>query len=204
LTKGIDLAGDAYVEFLEKIYQNNELYRNELEIGGEHVDLANVDMPILQILGEYDHLIPPEASKPFNEVVGSDDVRTIEYPTGHIGLSVSSSSHENVWPEVCDWYHEVSEAANDDSEDEVTADDNAADDNPSSAVEAIQEEAAEAVDAADDDIEDVDGIGPTYAERLREAGIETAADLVGYEASEVADLADTTESRAAQWLAQVE
>ena len=209
LDEGIDLAGDAYVEFLEKIYQNNELYRNELEIGGEHVDLANVDMPILQILGEYDHLIPPEASKPFNDVVGSDDVRTIEYPTGHIGLSVSSSSHENVWPEVCDWYHEVSEAANDDSddessEDEVTADDDAADDNPSSAVEAIQEEAAEVVDAVDDDIEDVDGIGPTYAERLREAGIETAADLAGYEASEVADLADTTESRAAQWLAQVE
>ncbi len=209
LDEGIDLAGDAYVEFLEKIYQNNELYRNELEIGGEHVDLANVDMPILQILGEYDPLIPPEASKPFNDVVGSDDVRTIEYPTGHIGLSVSSSSHENVWPEVCDWYHEVSEAANDDSddessEDEVTADDDAADDNPSSAVEAIQEEAAEVVDAVDDDIEDVDGIGPTYAERLREAGIETAADLAGYEASEVADLADTTESRAAQWLTQVE
>ena len=29
----------------------------------------------LQITGEYDHLIPPEASKPFNEVVPSDDIR---------------------------------------------------------------------------------------------------------------------------------
>jgi len=201
LDEGIDLAGDAYVEFLEKIYQNNELYRNELEIGGEHVDLANVDMPILQILGEYDHLIPPEASKPFNEVVGSEDVRTIEYPTGHIGLSVSSSSHENVWPEVCDWYHEVSEAA-DDSSDE--AEDEATDDNPSAAVEEIQEEAAEAVAAAENDIEDVDGIGPTYAERLRDAGIETATELADYDASEIADLAETTESRAAQWLAQLE
>jgi polyhydroxyalkanoate synthase len=111
LGDGVDVAGDTFVEFLEKIYQNNELYENELVVGGEHVDLANIDMPILQITGEYDHLVPSEASLPFNDVVGTDDVESIHYNTGHIGLSVSSSSHEDVWPRVSEWYAEHGDGA---------------------------------------------------------------------------------------------
>jgi len=167
LDEGIDLAGQAYVEFLEKIYQNNELYRNELEIGGERVDVGNIDMPVLQIIGEYDHLIPPSASKPFNEIVGSDDVTTIEYPTGHIGMSVSSSSHEDVWPEVCDWFREKSDRE------------------------------------GGPPLEDIDGIGPTYADRLRAAGIDHADQLSEYDAAELAEIAETTGSRAQDWLDQV-
>ena len=194
LDEGIDLAGQAYVEFLQKIYQNNELYRNELEINGEKVDITTIDAPIIQIIGEYDHLIPPEASKPFNDVVGSDDVTTIQYPTGHIGMSVSSSAHEDVWPKVCDWFHEKSEA------DDVDGD-----------VESIQEQAQEAVTADDgsdetadaEPVDTVSGIGPTYAERLEDAGIETTADLADYDAAELADIAETSESSASDWLDQI-
>ncbi len=164
LDEGIDLAGDTYVEFLEKIYQDNQLYRNELEIDGQQVDVGNIDMPVLQILGEYDHLIPPEASRPFNDVVGSDDVTTIECPTGHIGLSVSSSSHETLWPQVAEWFHEQSGAP---------------------------------------DVETVSGIGPTYGDRLREAGVETVEDLAEHDAAELAEIAETSESRAADWLDRV-
>ena len=190
LDEGIDLAGQAYVEFLEKIYQNNELYRNELEIGGEAVDIGNIDVPVLQILGEYDHLIPPSASKPFNEVVGSDDVRTIEYPTGHIGLSVSSSSHAEVWPEVCDWYHEVSTR-------EETAVESESDD------EASSEETTVDTDEEPMELEAVDGIGPTYADRLRDAGIETADDLGEHDVAELADVAQAPVSRVEEWLDQI-
>jgi polyhydroxyalkanoate synthase len=230
LDEGIDLAGQAYVEFLQKIYQNNELYRNVLEINGERVDVNNIDMPIMQIIGEYDHLIPPEASKPFNDIVGSDDVTTIEYPTGHIGMSVSSSSHEDVWPEVCDWFWEKSEAA----EEDETEDSEAAE----ASVAEIQQQAAEQVteDSTDDDsvehdedvvetdevvaaedepeadlaeesaesVDTVSGIGPTYADRLEAAGIETTADLAAYDAAELADIGQTTESRAQDWLDQLE
>ena len=105
---GIDVAGETYCQFIEDIYQDNKLAENELYLGDEHVDLNNIDMPVLQIVGEYDHLIPPEASKPFNDVIASDDTSIIEFPTGHIGLSVSSSSHTKLWPEVSEWYAERS------------------------------------------------------------------------------------------------
>ncbi|MFB6297961.1 MAG: class III poly(R)-hydroxyalkanoic acid synthase subunit PhaC [Salinirussus sp.] len=177
LDDGIDLAGRAYVEFLEKIYQDNQLYRNEMELDGEPVDVERIEMPVLQLMGEYDHLVPPTASKPFGDVIGSDDVTTIEYPTGHIGLSVSSSSHEDVWPRAADWFAERASGAGDGS-DHGEGD-------------------------ADADVETVDGIGPTYAGRLRDAGVETTAELAAHDAATLARIAETTESRATEWLAQV-
>ncbi|WP_225335851.1 class III poly(R)-hydroxyalkanoic acid synthase subunit PhaC [Halomicrobium urmianum] len=252
LSEGVDVAGAAYEEFLHKIYQENELYRNVLQIGGERVDLDDVDMPILQLMGEYDHLVPPAASKPFNDVVGSDDVTTREFSTGHIGLSVSSSTHESLWPEVGEWYSERNRRAlEDDAGDETdaaevgveptdggTADAGSAvdaDDGNSGAgdpdadesidpdavsidVEDPEQAAAEAVNRAVDDaasaeddvaveveadVETVQGIGPTYAERLREAGVETVADLADRPASDLAEIAGTSEARAEDWLDQV-
>jgi polyhydroxyalkanoate synthase subunit PhaC len=71
LGEGIDVAGVAYEEFIRDIYQENKLMQNELELGGKRVDITNIDMPVLQIVAEYDHLIPPGASKPFNDATSS-------------------------------------------------------------------------------------------------------------------------------------
>jgi polyhydroxyalkanoate synthase len=194
LDEGIDLAGDAYVEFLREIYQNNSLYNNELELDGEHVDVNNITVPMLQIMGEYDHLIPPEASKPFNDVVGTpdEDITTIEYPTGHIGMSVSGSTHAEVWPQVCDWFHDVSA---DDAESSVSEmQDEAA---ASIEAESVGEDESETVE--ENSLEAIDGIGPTYAERLVDAGIESAEELGEYSAAELAEIAETSESTAEEW-----
>ena len=219
LSEGIDVAGEAYVEFLEDIYQDNKLYRNELELGGEQVDIGNIDMPILQILGEYDHLIPPGASKPFNDVVGSDDVTVIEYPTGHIGLSVSGSSHEEVWPKVAEWYHQKTDEGSevegafddvpDDEDVEVVVEGDAAapEDETTDVEEAsaeVEDEEAGPAGAEGEGVEVVDGIGPTYAERLREEGVKTVSDLAEMDAKSLAEAAGVAESRAQEWLDTVD
>ena len=183
LGDSIDVAGETYAEFLETFYQENALYRNSLDIGGREVDIEAIQLPLLQVVGEYDHLIPAAASKPFNEVVGTDDVTTIEHSVGHIGLSVSSSSHEQVWPAVADWYHRVSEPDEPASEPRVT-------DGPGET----------ALDTGGPDVETVEGIGPTYAERLRAAGIETTADLAGVDVSRLAEITETGETRVEGWL----
>jgi len=108
LDEGVDVAGRTYVEFMESVYQDNRLVRNELELDGEAVDVGNIDMPVLQIVGEYDDLVPAAASIPFNDAVGSDETDVIEFPTGHIGISVSSSAHEEYWPRVAAWFAEHS------------------------------------------------------------------------------------------------
>ncbi|EMA42994.1 poly(R)-hydroxyalkanoic acid synthase subunit PhaC [Halococcus morrhuae DSM 1307] len=205
LSEGIDVAGDTFAQFVTDIYQENKLYNNELYLGDTHVDIENIDMPVLQITGEYDHLIPSETSIPFNEVIGSDDTEVIEYSTGHIGLSVSGSSHENVWPEVCEWYEERSQL---DDAKEIEIDD--ASDAADEAVDtqeptSIHDDTDETTDDQGDvdDVESVSGIGSTYADRLRDAGIETTGDLAAADVETVADAAEIPESRAEEWLSQV-
>ncbi|MEY7847761.1 class III poly(R)-hydroxyalkanoic acid synthase subunit PhaC [Natrarchaeobius sp. A-rgal3] len=112
LDEGIDVAGRAYEQFITDIYQENKLYENELHLNGEHVDISNIDMPVLQIVAEYDHLIPPGASKPFNDGIPSEDTEIMEFATGHIGMSVSSRSHAELWPDVCEWFEERSNGKN--------------------------------------------------------------------------------------------
>jgi polyhydroxyalkanoate synthase len=59
---------------------------------------------------------------------------------------------------------------------------------------------AEAV--ADGDLESVNGIGPTYAERLREAGIDGLAALAAADPESVAEAAEVPVSRAEDWIGQ--
>ena len=219
LDEGIDVAGEAYKQFLTDIYQGNQLYENELHLGDRHVDVTNIDMPMLLIMGEYDHLIPCGASEPFADVVGTDDVEQIKYPTGHIGLSVSSSSHEDVWPRVAEWFYEKSPVEEgevnveiEDTGDADGTDDSVeggsgpetpdVDDSGDSAEEGTDVETAVAEAVAGGDLESIDGIGPTYAERLREAGIDGPAALADADPEAVAEAAEVPVSRAEDWIDQ--
>ena len=218
LDEGIDLAGETYIQFLEDIYQDNKLYNNEMYVGGEHVDVTEIDVPVLQIIGEYDHLIPPETSKPFNDIVGSDDTEIIEYPTGHIGLAVSGSSHSDVWPEVAEWYFEKSpadpveadstDASPDDAVQIEIDDDLSAGDETDADAETVDDETdadAETVDDSDtESVETLAGIGPTYAERLGDAGLGTVDALGAADAETIAETANVSVTRAEEWLAQIE
>jgi polyhydroxyalkanoate synthase len=200
LDEGIDVAGATYEQFLVDIYQENKLAENELYVGDERVDLSELDMPILQIVGEYDHLIPPEASKPFNELVASDDTEVLEFSTGHIGLSVSSKSHAELWPQVCEWYAERSDG-------EPEAEPITGGEEPDAALAEDVERDPTDVDEAEleedesTDLEDVSGIGPTYAERLREGGIPSAEALaVADDPEALAERAGVSVERVETWI----
>ncbi|WP_318570196.1 class III poly(R)-hydroxyalkanoic acid synthase subunit PhaC [Salinigranum marinum] len=203
LSDGIDLAGSTYVQFLEDVYQENKLYRNELELDGKHVDLGEINMPVLQVIGQYDHLIPPEASRPFNDQVPSGDTTIMEESTGHIGLSVSGKSHANLWPNVAEWFAERSVLDVDDAVDiEIEApDDERAEEAAEADTDAGDGADGGEEDAFDDtDLDQVRGVGPAYAERLREAGVGTVSELAAADPETLADRVDVAPSRIADWV----
>jgi len=194
LNDPIDVAGTAYREFLEEVYQQNKLYRGELELNGERVDLGEITMPVLQVIGEYDHLIPPEASKPFNDVVGSDDTEIMEYSTGHIGLSVSRSTHENLWPAVAEWFADRSNV------EPVEVPDDEPDDEGSPDAAIVEDVETTEEDVSDTDLQELDGIGPAYASRLEAAGIHSVEELADAEPAVVAAETDIDEGRLRRWI----
>ncbi len=58
--------------------------------------------------------------------------------------------------------------------------------------------------APDAGVEEITGIGPTYAQRLQAAGIETVEDLVDADPATVAEATNAAESRVDDWLAQAQ
>ncbi len=103
INDGIPLAGETFREFIKYGYQQNLLVQNKWKLNGHTINLKNITMPVLNIIGGYDHLVPPSASKPLLDYVGSTDKKELLLQTGHIGLSVSSKSHRDLWPQVVKW-----------------------------------------------------------------------------------------------------
>lgn len=54
--------------------------------------------------------------------------------------------------------------------------------------------------AAADDLTEINGIGPVYADRLSDEGITTFAQLAGQDAARLAQAIDVAESRVAGWI----
>ena len=97
------IAGETIKQWINDIYKNNLLFKNQFKLGKITVDLKKINVPLLNIVAEEDHLVSPECSVPLNEVVSSEDKRLIRFHTGHVGLIASSYSQNNVLPKVGQW-----------------------------------------------------------------------------------------------------
>ena len=98
-----DLPGAVFRKFIRECYQQNLLIQNKMKVGGKPVNLKKVTMPLLNIYGLYDHLVPPEACNRLTQAVGSKDTEDICLRTGHIGIYVSSKSQREFAPKIAAW-----------------------------------------------------------------------------------------------------
>lgn len=98
-----DVPGETFREFIKHFYQENRLIQNTLEVGGAHVDLQRITMPVLNIYAQYDHLVPPAACEQITRAVSSTDTLDLCLKTGHIGIYVSSKAQREFAPTICQW-----------------------------------------------------------------------------------------------------
>lgn len=98
-----DQAGATLSQFVRDLYQGNKLIKGELELDGKKVDLKKITCPLLCACAEYDHLVPLSASRPLIDAVGSADKQFLSFPTGHIGMYVSSQSQKAIAPQIVEW-----------------------------------------------------------------------------------------------------
>jgi polyhydroxyalkanoate synthase subunit PhaC len=103
-----DLPGEVYRQFIKDLYQQNKLSKNELVVGGHRIDLKKIEVPLLNIVGTNDTLVPPDSSTPIMDLVSSPDKEMLKFGSGHIGISVSSKAHKELWPKASEWIAERS------------------------------------------------------------------------------------------------
>jgi polyhydroxyalkanoate synthase len=109
LNDNIPVPGEVYREFVKYLYQKNLLVQNRMPVGKHIVNLQNIICPVLNIMADSDDLVPCSQSRPFNDLVGSKDRKTIVLDgSGHVGLAIGGRAQKEVWPQACDWLEERS------------------------------------------------------------------------------------------------
>jgi polyhydroxyalkanoate synthase len=98
-----DQAGAAFREFVVWFYQENRLAENRLDLAGRQIDLRALRLPMLNLIGKRDHLVPPAASAALQRLVGSDDYAALEFDLGHIGMYVSARAQREVPAAIAAW-----------------------------------------------------------------------------------------------------
>ncbi|HDP25386.1 MAG TPA: class III poly(R)-hydroxyalkanoic acid synthase subunit PhaC [Deltaproteobacteria bacterium] len=98
-----DVPGETFRQFVKDCYQKNLLIQSKLMVGGKRVDLKKLTMPLLNIYGQYDHLVPPGAANKITGKVGSKDTEDVCLDTGHIGIYVSSKTQREFTPKIIQW-----------------------------------------------------------------------------------------------------
>jgi polyhydroxyalkanoate synthase len=98
-----DQAGEAFRQFIKQFYQGNGFVNGGIRIGERAVELANITTPVLNIFAEQDHLVPPDASRALQRLIGSRDYTELSFKGGHIGIYVSSRAQREVPTAIHEW-----------------------------------------------------------------------------------------------------
>jgi polyhydroxyalkanoate synthase len=98
-----DLPGGVGRQWLRELYQDNRLARNEWSLDGRRIVLSDLQLPILNIVAEHDHIVPPECTRALRGLVGTSDYTELVFPGGHVGVFVGSKSQKILAPAIADW-----------------------------------------------------------------------------------------------------
>ena len=98
-----DLPGALARTWLTEFYGKNTLIEGKFQMQGNPVDLARIDVPVLNIFATGDHIVPPPCSRALGRLLEGRDYQELALPTGHIGAFVSARSQALLAPSITAW-----------------------------------------------------------------------------------------------------
>lgn len=96
-------SGPAVVQFLEMYFQHNRMLEGGFVIDERLVTLADIDLPVLTVVGSTDTIGHPDAVRAIRRAAPSADIYELTLRAGHFGLVVGSSAMTHTWPAVAAW-----------------------------------------------------------------------------------------------------
>ena len=98
-----DHPGEAAKQWLKDLYQGNQLVKGEFKLGGTKVDLKKINMPVLNVFAEEDHIIPPKSTQALRTLIGTKKYTELPLPGGHVGVFVSGKSQGILGKNIYAW-----------------------------------------------------------------------------------------------------
>jgi polyhydroxyalkanoate synthase len=99
----LPLAAEYFRQIVKELMQGNALHEGTLRLGGRRVDLSRIEVPLLHVLAQHDHIVPLPCAQPLMQCVGSRDKQEIVLPGGHVSLIAGANAVRRMWPALDQW-----------------------------------------------------------------------------------------------------
>jgi putative long chain acyl-CoA synthase len=97
--------GPAMADFLRQFIAHNRMLEGGFEIEDRLVTLADIEGPILSVVGTVDEIAPAPGVRAIRAAAPRAEVYELALNAGHFGLVVGSVSNSVTWPTVAAWTH---------------------------------------------------------------------------------------------------
>lgn len=102
----VPFPGGTWQEYIHWLYQDNRLLHNTLWIDNFHASLDNIQCPVLTVVAENDHIVPPDSALPLHTMAGSADKQVLSLPGGHVGIIASGKLFPKLVTGITEWLDE--------------------------------------------------------------------------------------------------
>ncbi|HMO46422.1 MAG TPA: alpha/beta fold hydrolase [Rubrivivax sp.] len=99
----LPLAGEYYRQTVKELMWKNGLHDGSLRIGGRRVQIERISVPLLHVIAQHDHIVPPDCAKPLVARAGSRDKTELVLPGGHVSLVAGPNAVKRLWPALDQW-----------------------------------------------------------------------------------------------------
>lgn len=99
----LPVPGEYFREQIKLLMWENALTAGTLEIAGRKALLANIAVPILNIVAKHDHIVSHEATQPLKDLTSTPDYEEIISKGGHVSLVAGPAALRRLWPLIDEW-----------------------------------------------------------------------------------------------------
>jgi poly[(R)-3-hydroxyalkanoate] polymerase subunit PhaC len=103
----IPFAGACFRQTVDWFMKDDQLVKGRVTLGGRVVDIRSISCPVLNVVGDADHIVPPEANAPILDLL--PDVDDVHFRAGHVGLIIGKSAQRESIPGISGWLAEHSD-----------------------------------------------------------------------------------------------
>jgi polyhydroxyalkanoate synthase len=99
----VPFPGAAAEQTVQMLVRDNAMLADRLVLDGDPVSLQDVRVPFLTVRADRDHIVPPDATAPLIDLVGSEDKHELRLDAGHMGLVVGRTAAKKTVPTIIDF-----------------------------------------------------------------------------------------------------
>ena len=100
---GVLLPAEVFRQWVEDYLWSTALVSGRHVVRGKPVRHSYIEVPVLNILAKFDHIVPNGQSLPVADLVVSEDVQTEILTAGHIGIMAGHKARHVLWPTLAAW-----------------------------------------------------------------------------------------------------